>query len=83
MKRYMKTFIENLRSAKGDRFIQELYDALKEEYQLKEAQLPPDPNRTRQLRPEHDIRSRAPGLHKNEKPVEDTGFYGCQIRYKP
>lgn len=58
--KYMRNYIETLRKANGNAFVEQLYQALKEEYSMYEAQLPPDPTRNIQLRPEHDIRSRLP-----------------------
>ncbi len=79
--RYIHVYLQNLRRAKGDRFISDLYEALKAEH-FEQTPLPPDPSRTYQLRPEHDIRSRAPGLYKQQQPTDDTGlFYGRPLRY--
>ena len=69
MPSYIQTYLQNLRQNKGDRFIEELYEALKAEH-FEQTPFPLVPGRTVQLAPMHDIRSRAPGLSQNVQETE-------------
>ena len=62
---YMRSYVERLRAEHGSAFVEQLYQYLKGEHYLEEAQLPPDPRRTIQLRPEQDIRSRLPQYRRH------------------
>lgn len=65
---YIKNYVERLRKENGNAFVEALYQYLKQEHQIEEAQLPPVPGRSIQLRPEHDIRSRMPRINSLDTP---------------
>jgi hypothetical protein len=84
MSDYMKSYIRRLEKQHGKAFIDQLYEALKDDRSIYEAQLPPNPLFT--VRPEHDIRSRAPRYYAEnvaQPIIQDTGFYGRQPKYGP
>ena len=84
MTEYMKNYIKRLEKQHGKAFVEQLYQALKEEHSIYEAQLPPLPGVD--IKPEHDPRSRMPEYYsKNivQPKIEDTGFYGRQPKYGP